>query len=154
MTGYARLSFWCTLSATDTDFVVEITDVYLGEKGTLVSVQVTRGYLNAMRYFSRRDPQPLTVGRPYQFEIELYPTSYVFAAGHRIRVTLQGAAIDPLTKPPEIEVPEYPGIDPAVLSIPHGPGLNPQAARVTVLQDIQHPSFVELPIIGGNSGRG
>lgn len=149
MTGYPRIAFWAAASATDTDFVVEITDVSIDElSGHLQSLQVTRGYLNAMCYFSRTEPQPLVVGKPYRFELELCPTSYVFAAGHRIRVTLQGSAIDPLAKPQVVTIPTMAGVDPALLAIPHGPGLSSQAARVSVLQDAQHQSYVDLPIIG------
>ena len=147
VTGYPRFSFWAKLSAPDTDFVVEITDVSVNEAGQLQSLQVTRGYLNAMRYFSRSHPQPLLPGQPYRFEIELYPTSYVFRAGHLIRVTLQGSAIDPLAQPPQ-ESPAPPGTDPEALLRPHGPGLNPLACDVTVLQDEAHPSFIDLPVIG------
>lgn len=151
VTGYPLLSFWSTLSATDTDFVVEITDVYADESGRLVSRQVTRGYLNATRHYSRDDPEPLIPGQPYRFAIELYPTSYVFPAGHRIRLTLQGSAIDPSATPPAEALPGFPGADPEVLATPHGPGLNLLACRVTVLQDRDHPSFIDLPIVGSGT---
>lgn len=144
ITGYPRISFWAVISATDTDFVFEITDVGpTGGPGRLQSLQVTRGYLNAMRYFSRSDPRPLIPGRAYYFELELYPTAYVFRAGHRIRVTLQGSAIDPLAK-----LPAPPGMDPCLPVAIHGPGLNALSARVSVLHDEAHPSFVDLPVIG------
>ena len=153
MTGYARISFCCVLSASDTDFVVEITDVGpSGEGALLQSVQVTRGYLNAMRYFYRADPQPLFPGRKYRFELELYPTSYVFPAGHRIRVTLQGSAIDPLATASDAALREYPGVEPAELALSQGPGLNSQPSRITVIQDSLQPSFIELPLIGTVSG--
>lgn len=149
MTGYPRISFWASLSSTDTDFVVEVTDVgESGESGRVQSLQVTRGYQNAMRHFSRSDPQPLVPGRLYRFELDLYPTSYVFRAGHRIRVTLQGAAFDPHAKPPAVTLPGFPGVDPALLAVPQGPGLNAADARVTIFHDAEHPSFIDLPIIG------
>jgi putative CocE/NonD family hydrolase len=132
MTGYPDFTFWASSTATDTDFVVEITDVAPpNSTGHSVSSQVTRGYLNAPHYFSASNPKPLTPGKAYEFKMELYPTAYVFAAGHRIRVTLQGAAIDPTQK-----------------LAWQGPGLNPNAARVTVYQDGGHPSHVDIPIIG------
>ena len=149
ITGYPRIAFWCAISAHDTDFVVEITDIGPAEQpDRLQSLQVTRGYLNAMRYFSRSEPEPLIPGKLYHFSLELYPTSYVFRKGHRLRVTLHGSAIDPLAKPVAARVPQYPDVDPALLAIAHGPGLNAQAARVTVLQDADHPAFIDLPIIG------
>jgi predicted acyl esterase len=118
------------------------------ESGRHQSLQVTRGYLNAMRHFSRSDPRPLIPDHPYRFDLELYPTSYVFRAGNRIRVTLQGAATDPHAKPPTVVPPGFAGVDPALLAIPQGPGLNTQDARVSVFQDIERASFVDLPIIG------
>jgi hypothetical protein len=149
MTGYARITFWASFSSSDTDFVVEVTDVEPDdESGRFRSLQVTRGYLNAIRYFSRSNPQPLTSGHIYQFGVELYPTSYVFRAGHRIRVSLQGAAFDPHAKPPALMPPGFAGVDPALLNTPQGPGLNVHGARVSIFQDAEHPSFVDLPIIG------
>src|SRR3989442_152713 len=85
MTGYAHLTFWASSTTPDTDFVVEITDVGPADQtGHSVSSQVTRGYLNAPHYFSASDPRALKTGRAYKFKIELYATSYVFAAGHRV----------------------------------------------------------------------
>lgn len=60
-----------------------------------------------MRYFSRSDPRALVPGELYEFELELYPSSYVFRAGHRIRLTLQGAAFDPLVKPAALALPAF-----------------------------------------------
>jgi uncharacterized protein len=142
ITGYPRVGFWASLSADDTDFVVEITDVSPRDKSSqLKSFQVTRGYLNAMRSFSRSDPQPLTPGRLYGFELELYPTSYVFPAGHRMRVTLQGSAIDPASALPA-------DVDPMRLSVLHGPGLNSRRAHISICQNADHPAWIELPVIG------
>ena len=132
VSGFPTFEFWALSSAADTDFVVELTDV--APDGT--SLQVTRGYLNGPHALSRSSPQPLRRDMPQRFAIELVPTSYVFAAGHRIRVTLQGAAMDPTT-----------GI------AWQGPALNPHAATVTVLQDLQHPSYIELPFIGATPSR-
>jgi putative CocE/NonD family hydrolase len=149
MTGYPRIDFWASSSVGDTDFVVEITDVGpTNGTGRLRSQQVTRGYLNATRFFSRTEPRPLAAGKPYHFQLELYPTSYVFAAGHRIRVVLQGGALDPTIKPSLDLALSVPGIDPAVLVASQGPGLNQQRAKVTLFQDSEHPSFLELPIVG------
>lgn len=149
MTGYPKVSFWAALSATDTDFVIEITDVSeLERPGRPQSLQVTRGYLNAMRFFSRSNPRPLVPHQPYRFELELYPTSYVFAAGHRIRLTLQGSAIDPLFKQELSKVSSLSPQDTEHLNIAHGPGLNGLRARVTVFQAADRPAYIDLPIIG------
>ena len=120
-TGWWSLDFWASVNAPDTDFVVEITDV--APDGT--SRQMGRGWLNAPRAFSRSNPQPLVPGAIYKFSVEVWPTSYVFPAGHRIRVDLSGSDCCVL------------GSDP-----------NPTPARVTVYQDERHPSHVVVPVIG------
>jgi predicted acyl esterase len=121
-TGWWSLDFWASVNAPDTDFVVEITDV--APDGS--STQVGRGWLNAARAFSRSNPKPLKEGRVYNFAVEVWPTSYVFPAGHRMRVALSGSDCCVL------------GSDP-----------NPVPGRVTVHQDIFHPSHLEVPVIGG-----
>jgi len=108
--------------ATDTDFVVEITDV--APDGT--STQMGRGWLNAPRFFSRSHPQPLAPGHIYRFNVQIWPTSYVFQAGHRIRVDLSGSDC----------------------CAPVGEDPNPSPAKVTVYQDAQHPSYIDIPVIG------
>jgi putative CocE/NonD family hydrolase len=120
-TGWWSLVFWASVNAPDTDFVVEITDV--APDGT--SKQVGRGWLNAARAFSRSHPRPLVSGKVYNFSVDVWPTSYVFPAGHRIRVDLSGSDCCTL------------GSDP-----------NPIPARVTVHQDAFHPSHLEVPVIG------
>jgi predicted acyl esterase len=121
-TGWWHLTFWAAATATDTDFVVEITDV--APDG--MSKQIGRGWLNAPRYFSRSDPELLVPGQIYKYTVEIWPTSYVFPAGHRIRVALSGS-------------------DSA------GTAPNPNPATVTVYQDASHPSHLDIPIIGATA---
>jgi predicted acyl esterase len=63
----------------------------------------------------------LAPGVAYQFAIELDPISYVFAARHRIRVAVPGAANDP-------------SLDLAY----HGAALNPNDSTVTMFEDAAH----------------
>lgn len=122
VTGLPRIDFSAAATAPDTDFVVEVTDV--APDGT--STQVGRGWLNAPRYFDRVHPKPLRPGKVYRYSMDLWPTCFVFAAGHRIRFALSG-------------------------SDSGGTAPNPHPAKVTVYQDAAHPSFVTIPVIG--SGR-
>ncbi len=127
VTGWVELKFWAATTAEDTDFVVQMTDV--APDG--YSTQVTCGYLNASRYFSRSEPEPLVSGKIYKYKVELWPTSYVFQAGHRIRLDLAGASM-----PAEGQF------------SPQGPGIHPNPATVTVYQGAHHRSHIKLPIIG------
>jgi predicted acyl esterase len=117
VTGWPELTFWARSTAPDTDFVVELTDV--APDGT--STQVGRGWLNGPRAESRSHPRPLKPHRTYRFDVELWPVSHVFAAGHRIRVSLSGSDS---------------GLAP-----------NPNPSTVTVLQEARHRSVLELPVI-------
>jgi len=127
VSGWIRIKFWAATAASDTDFVLQITDVAPDGK----SRQVTCGYLNAPRYFNSTYPEMIIPDEIYKYELKALPTSYVFQPGHRIRVDLAGGSI---------AADGQPG--------PQGPGLNPNISTITIYQDKRHPSQVELPIIG------
>ena len=52
---------------------------------------VTRGLLNLTHRESRESPSPLEPGRAYEVAVELEVTSWVFEAGHRVRLDLAGS---------------------------------------------------------------
>jgi X-Pro dipeptidyl-peptidase C-terminal non-catalytic domain len=68
-------------------------------------------------------------GRIYSFSVQIWPTSYVFRAGHRIRVDLSGSDC----------------------CAPVGEDPNPNPAQVTVYQDGEHPSHIDIPVIGATA---
>lgn len=127
VTGWPRLNLWVSSSGGDFDLVAQITDV--AADGT--SVQVVAGYLNAPRYFSRTNPEPLVTGKVYEIRMKILPTAYVFPVGHRIRLDIAGGS-------KVVEGQER----------PQGPRANPNPATVTVYQDARRPSRIELPIVG------
>ena len=131
ITGFPRLVLWASVSRPDADIVAELTDVAPGRAGEWTSTQITRGYLRARAQFSRTGPAELAPGDVYRFELELQPTSYVVPAGHRVRVTVQGAAIDP-----ELGLAFQ------------GPGLGTHPFTVTVHTGPGHASYAEIPFIG------
>ena len=127
VTGEPKLSLWAASSADDGDLVVSLDDV--APDGS--SRQVVQGYLNAQHADSLSAPVKLAPGEARRFAFELLPTAYVFPAGHRIRLALAGGARAA-----------------AKLPTPQGPGQSKTAFTWTVLEDAQHPSAIELPIIG------
>ena len=70
----------------------------------------------------REDREPLPAGKPTELVMDLFPTSTVFNAGHRIRVTIMGADAD------NLELPE-------VVPIYH------------VYRSDAHPSSIVLPVV-------
>jgi predicted acyl esterase len=65
---------------------------------------------------------PIPVGKVVKFEIEIWPTSWMFRAGHRVGLSI--ASSD---------------------SLGAGPNTNP--AMITVYHSRQYPSEITLPII-------
>src|SRR4029077_21194278 len=75
----------------------------------------------------------LKPGQPYEFTIEMYPTSLVFAKGHRIRIDISSS--------------NFPRFD---LNPNTGEPLNAnrrvRTAENTIYLDARHPSHIVLPI--------
>ncbi|PSL40778.1 putative CocE/NonD family hydrolase [Planomicrobium soli] len=127
ITGNLSMTFWAAVNAEDADFVVQITDA--APNGT--SRQVTAGYLNAARANSLAEPIMVEPGKIKKYTIKIYPTSYVFKKGHRIRLSLAGGTkAFPKQKSPQ------------------GPGINPIGSTVIVYQGSKYPSSLRLPVIG------
>jgi putative CocE/NonD family hydrolase len=136
VTGYATLTVWARVSRPDALFVAELMDVAPDGDGW-APVQVTRGYLRADAQFSRTGPTSLQPQDVYRFEIPLSPTAYVVPAGHRIRVVVQGAPVDP-----------------AVDLSWQGPGLPAEPFSVEILSGEGYGSFLDLPLIGIDTAAG
>jgi putative CocE/NonD family hydrolase len=132
VTGYPHLTVWARVSRPDALLVAELMDVAPDRDGDgWGPVQVTRGYLRAEAQFSRTGPTALRPADVYRFEIPLSPTAYVVPAGHRIRVVVQGAPVDP-----------------AVDLSWQGPGLPPEPFSVEILSGRDYASYLDLPVIG------
>jgi predicted acyl esterase len=135
VTGHPTARLWLATTSTDADIVARIDDVapdgthvYVGIEGKLrASLRATApAPYETMGLpwhpFTKESAQPLKPGVPVQAEFEFLPTSYLFEAGHRIRLTLQFA--DPRATPK----------------------LKP-APVVTVLHHADAASMIELPVV-------
>ena len=119
VTGHPRLILHMESSAPDAGVFVYLEDV--DPEGRVE--YVTEGMLRALHRkpaappyrspvpyhsFTRADGAPLVPGEVVALEIALYPTSYLFKAGHSIRVAIAGADADhfaPVTpEPPTFRV--------------------------------------------------
>jgi predicted acyl esterase len=136
VTGHANARLWIASSSTDADIVARLDDVspegthtYVGVEGKLrASLRATaKPPYETMGLpwhpFTAASAQPLAPGVPVEAQFEFLPTSYVFKAGHRIRLTLQFA--DPRATPKLEPAPE--------ITVLHRPGA---------------ASLIELPIAG------
>lgn len=139
--GPIALHLWASSDQTDTDFYVRLADE--DAEGNTVSppVGITRGWLKASHrrldaerstswqpFHAHSEAEELQPGLPYEFEIEVWSTSWRFEAGHRIRVELA------------------PGDSPVLDgSFNHEYGV--KKGTDTVWHDREHPSYLVLPVL-------
>ncbi|MBO0682611.1 MAG: CocE/NonD family hydrolase [Candidatus Dormibacteraeota bacterium] len=132
VTGRVRVHLWATSSARDTDFVARLCDVFPDGR----SISLTDGALRARHREHTRGvpPSPIEPGRPYEYVVDLWSTSNLFRAGHRIRVDVASSSFPRWDRNP-------------------GTGRQPfeetelVRARQQVLHDPAHPSRVLLPVM-------
>jgi putative CocE/NonD family hydrolase len=82
VTGYIRLELYASSSAVDTDFTALLVDV----DATGYARFLTDGIARARYRNSTEKAEPIEPGKVYKFDIDLWATSNVFKAGHRIRL--------------------------------------------------------------------
>lgn len=130
VTGPVRLRLYAASSAVDTDWTAKLIDVHPDGYARLLCDGIIRA-----RYRDGMDrPRPLTPGAAERYEIDLWATSNVFQAGHRLRVEISSSNFPRWDRNPNTGV------------AASGPEeLIP--ALQTVLHDGDHPSCILLPII-------
>ncbi|HUE75965.1 MAG TPA: CocE/NonD family hydrolase, partial [Chloroflexota bacterium] len=130
VTGPITVRLWAATSAPDTDFTAKLVDV--APNG--YARNLTDGIIRA-RYREGTDrPRPIESGRVHEYTIDLWATSNLFQAGHRIRLEIASA--------------NFPRFD-RNLNTGHALGQDDQMqpALQTIRHDAGHPSHVALPII-------
>jgi predicted acyl esterase len=94
--GHPRLTVRVGASAPVAFLSARLCDVFPDRTSTLVA----RGFLNLCQRRSRTDPEPMRPGVVEEVELEIDATSWVFPAGHRLRLSLAGADWPNLVPPP------------------------------------------------------
>ncbi len=130
VTGAPVMTLFASSSAPDTDFIVRLVDVHPDGFAQSLCYGIVRA-----RFRNGFDnPELMTPGEPYEFAIELLPTSNLFKPGHRIRVDVTSS--------------DFPNFDRN-----HNVGEEDwadsklQAARQTVFHDAVRPSRITLPVV-------
>jgi len=136
VTGRLVVKLWASSDALDTDFTAKLVDVYPpnGDFPEGVDLNIADSIVRA-RY--RKGPGKADLmkpGEPYEFTIEMYPTSLLFKRGHRIRLDISSS--------------NFPRFD---VNPNTGEALNDnrrtQVAHNTIYLDLKHPSQITLPVI-------
>ncbi len=136
VTGPIDVKLWASSSALDTDFTAKLIDVHPPSPDYPggIDMNLEDGIIRA-RFRNWLDKQELMKpGVIYQFTIQLYPTSNLFKAGHRIRLDISSS--------------NFPRFD---VNPNTGEPLNDYRRMITatntIFHDSAHPSHVILPII-------
>lgn len=131
VTGPVTVTLWAQSSSVDTDFTAKLIVV----KPDGQAVNLNNGILRTSFRDSLSNPIPTTPGQPYRYRIQVWPTSYLFRTGDRIRL--------------EISSSDYPQFAPNPnTGEPFGQDARTQQATQAVLHDAEHPSSITLPVIG------
>lgn len=85
--GRPRVTLWVETEAPVLTFVARLCDVAPDGASALV----TKGVLNGTHRASHRDPSPLPTHEPVELTIELDATGWLFAPGHRLRLSVANA---------------------------------------------------------------
>lgn len=136
VTGRLVVKLWAASSARDTDFTVKLVDVYPpnGDYPEGVALNIADGIVRA-RYRNNLDHEEfLKPGKPYEFTIEMYPTSLLFKRGHRVRLDVSSSNF------PRFDV------NPNTAE-PLNDNRRWQTATNTIFVDRAHPSKLILPVI-------
>ena len=132
VTGPITVRLWAVSSAADTDFVARLVDVHpSGFAQNLTDGIIRARYRNLAR---GEAPSLIEPGIAYEYEIDLWSTSNVFKAGHRIRLDVTSSSFPRWDRNPNT------GHDVGV-------DIELAVAHQTILHDREHPSYVVLPIV-------
>jgi predicted acyl esterase len=144
------LKLFASSDQIDTQFIVKLAEQHPQDEASRAkgeqpgSTNVSKGWLKASHrekdearstdirpFYTHANPQPLSPGEVYQFDIEVLPISYVFRKGHRIRLEIVNGD-SPLTD--------------AVFNHPYHPT---QMGADTIHHDAVHASCIMLPVVSG-----
>lgn len=136
VTGPIEVRLWASSSAPDTDFTAKLIDVHPPTRDFPSGIDMILGDgVRRARFRNSLERQELMrPGTVYRIDIQLYPTSNVFRAGHRIRLDVSSS--------------NFPRFD---VNPNTGEALNRHRRMATAVNtiyfDAARPSHVVLPVI-------
>ena len=130
VTGPISLVLHASTSARDTDFTGTLVDVHPDGK----AINICEGLLRTRYRDSIEEPSLITPGEVYELTVEIWETSNMFKAGHRIRLEVSSSNFPRFDRNPNTG--NRPGMDAEM-----------QVADQTIYHDGQRPSHLVLPII-------
>ncbi len=130
LTGPITVKLFAATSAVDTDFTAKLVDVR--PDGYAHNLQ--DGIVRARYRTSARQPSFITPGRVHEYTIDLWATSHVCKAGHRLRVEISSSNFPRFDRNPNTGAPL--GVDDRL-----------ESAQQTIHHSAEFPSHIVLPVI-------
>jgi putative CocE/NonD family hydrolase len=96
--GFPRAILTVAANATRANWIARLSDV--APDGTVT--QVTGAAMNGTHRDSARNPRAIVPGEPFELDIEMHFTSWVFPKGHRIRLAVNNAMWPMLWPTPDL----------------------------------------------------
>jgi putative CocE/NonD family hydrolase len=87
VTGPVKLTLYASSSAPDTDFTAKLVDL----EPCGFARNLTDGIIRARVRESQASPSLIAPGKVYEFNIDMWSTSNLFKAGHRIRLEVSSS---------------------------------------------------------------
>jgi hypothetical protein len=130
ITGPVTVTLWAETSAPDTDFTAKLCDV--SPDG--FARNLTDGIVRARYRNGTTRAEPIEPGRAHEYRIDLWATSNVFQAGHRVRLEVSSSNFPRFDRNPNT-------------GHPLGADAELRPAIQTVHHDAAHPSHVTLSVV-------
>ena len=130
VTGPVAAELYVSSSAVDTDFTAKLVDVW----PTGFAQNLTDGILRARYRNSPARPEPLKPGEVYKIHIDMWNTSNVFLAGHRLRLEISSSNFPRFDR--NLNTGESGGVSSSIVK-----------AENTIYHDAEHPSVLILPVV-------
>ncbi|HUY14124.1 MAG TPA: CocE/NonD family hydrolase, partial [Terriglobia bacterium] len=130
VTGHVKLVLYASSSAVDTDFTGKLVDVWPNG----FAQNLTEGIIRARYRDSQVKPELMNPGQIYKFTIDLWSTSNVFKAGHKLRLDISSSNFPRFDRNPNT------GADPESAT-------RWVKATNVIYHDSAHPSVLVLPVV-------
>jgi len=130
VTGFVTIELYAATTARDTDFTAMLVDVDTNGYARFLTDGIVRA-----RYRTTTDkPEEIVPGKLYKYTIDLWATSNVFKAGHKIRLYVSSSNFPRFNR----------NLNTGEMTFGSSRMMK---AKQTIYHDADHPSAVVLPII-------
>ncbi|MBA0048260.1 CocE/NonD family hydrolase [Mycobacteroides sp. LB1] len=130
VTGPISVDLWAASSAPDTDFTAKLVVV----RADGAAINLNNGIVRTSTAQSLSERHLVPAGQPSKYRIDVWPVSYQFRTGERIRLEISSS-----------DFPQY-APNPNT-GAPFGQNAELRTATQTILHDAAHPSTLTLPVI-------